>query len=74
MTNRTAEYDGRFMAGYCSNLPSGFWLSYAVSKPQWQVWHLFSKLIHTAEREKAYRNNNGDNLPYLPYVFRFRLK
>jgi hypothetical protein len=32
------------MAGYCSNLPWSFWLIYAVSKAQWQVWHLFSKL------------------------------
>jgi hypothetical protein len=46
MTSHTAEGYGRFMAGYCSNLPWIFPLIYAVYKPQWQVWHLFSKLSH----------------------------
>jgi hypothetical protein len=50
MTSFTAEHDGRFMAGYGSNLPSGFRLSYAASKPQWQVWHLFLKLLHGSGR------------------------
>jgi hypothetical protein len=55
MTSHTAEGYGRFMAGYCSNLPWIFPLIYAVYKPQWQVWHLFSKLLHRGvnKREKV---------------------
>jgi hypothetical protein len=46
MINLAAGDYGRFMAGYCSNLPSSFRLVYATYKPRWQVWHLFSKLSH----------------------------
>jgi hypothetical protein len=81
MTSHTAEGYGRFMAGYCSNLPWIFPLIYTVYKPQWQVWHLFSKLLHRGvdkrekvEKSKASRNNNGDKLPYLPCIFCFRLR
>jgi hypothetical protein len=46
MINLAAGDYGRFMAGYCSNLPSNFRLVYATYKPRWQVWHVFSKLSH----------------------------
>src|SRR5918994_5350152 len=46
MISHTAARYGRFMAGYCSNLPSSFGLGYATYRPRWQVWHLFSKLSH----------------------------
>jgi hypothetical protein len=46
MISLAAGDNGRFMAGYCSNLPSSFQLVYAAYKPRWQVWHLFSKLSH----------------------------
>ena len=56
MTSHTAEGYGRFMAGYCSNLPWIFSLIYAVYKPQWQVWQLFSKLSHRrGKKEKKGR-------------------
>jgi hypothetical protein len=43
------------MAGYCSNLPWSFWLIYAASKAQWQVWQLFSKLQQReVEKEQRY--------------------
>src|SRR5215211_835936 len=44
MISATAEDYGRFMAGYCSNLPLSSRLIYAAYKPRWQVWQLFSKL------------------------------
>jgi hypothetical protein len=55
MINLAAGDYGRFMAGYCSNLPSSFRLVYAAKKTQWQVWHLFSKLSHkeVEKRKKA---------------------
>jgi hypothetical protein len=46
MINLAAGDYGRFMAGYCSNLPSSFRLVYVAKKTQWQVWHLVSKLSH----------------------------
>src|SRR5215212_2537470 len=59
MINLAAGDYGRFMAGYCSNLPSSIRLVFAAYKPRWQVWQLFSKLSHRriekrrkAEKEK----------------------
>jgi hypothetical protein len=55
MISLTADDYGRFMAGYCSNLPLSFRFIYAVYRPRWQVWHLFSKLSHggVEKRKKA---------------------
>src|SRR5215213_5916001 len=44
MTSHIDEQYGRFMAGYCSNLPWSFRLVFAVKNAQWRVWQLFSKL------------------------------
>jgi hypothetical protein len=44
LTSRKDGRYGRFMAGYCNNLPWSFWLVYTANKAQWQVWQLFSKL------------------------------
>jgi hypothetical protein len=44
------------MAGYCSNLPWSFWLVYAASEAQWQVWQLFAKL---QQRKVEKRANNS---------------
>src|SRR4051812_24580688 len=50
MINLAAGDYGRFMAGYCSNLPSSFRLVYAPHEPRWQVWQLFLKLSRRRER------------------------
>src|SRR5215218_3662153 len=44
MTSHTDTRYGRFMAGYCSNLPWSFRLVYAVKEARWQVWQLLLKL------------------------------
>jgi hypothetical protein len=44
------------MAGYCNDLPWSFWLVYAASEAQWQVWQLFSKL---RQRKSKKSKGNG---------------
>jgi hypothetical protein len=54
MTNLgAAAHNGRFMAGYCNNLPLIFRLVYAMYKSQWQVWHLFSELSHREVKRRG---------------------
>src|SRR5215210_1693715 len=59
MTSHTETRYGRFMAGYCSNLPSSFWLVYAVKKARWQVWQLLLKL---QQRESRKRGGNSKRI------------
>ena len=61
MSSRATALYGRFMAGYCSNLPSSFRLVYALKKAQWQVWQLFSKLSHR-EVEKRIKASKGKRI------------
>jgi hypothetical protein len=41
------------MAGYGNDLPWSFWLVYAASEVQWQVWQLFSKLQQRKVEKRA---------------------
>jgi hypothetical protein len=59
MINHTEAQYGRFMAGYCSNLPSSFRLVYAVKKARWQVWQLLLKL---QQRKVEKRGSNGKRI------------
>jgi hypothetical protein len=59
MISHTDLQYGRFMAGYCSNLPSSFRLVYAVKKAQWQVWQLLLKL---QQRKEGKGGRNGERI------------
>src|SRR5215210_6308344 len=59
MISHTESRYGRFMAGYCSNLPLSFRLVYAVKQARWQVWQLLLKL---QQRKVRKRGRKGERI------------